>query len=147
MDKETYIKYLKDYLHLISFYLNKKEEPSFKIDESNFNFFFNRNGIFQVALLNRKWKDFCILVLFEVFRIPFQSLWACVRFQVVTFEIHGSFLFGLRASVFWVFFLCLQGFVFLPPSGKLITSIFLLFWISALRILSLVTENSSESLN
>ena len=69
-------------------------------------------------------------MLFEVFRIPFQSLWACVRFQVVTFEIHGSFLFGLRASVFWVFFLCLQGLVFLPPSGKLITTIFLLFWIS-----------------
>ena len=41
MDKETYIKYLKDYLHLISLYLNKKEEPSFKIDESNFNFFLN----------------------------------------------------------------------------------------------------------
>lgn len=41
MDKETYIKYLKDYLHLISLYLNKKEEPSFKIDESNFNTFLN----------------------------------------------------------------------------------------------------------
>lgn len=41
MDKETYIKYLKDYLHLISLYLNKKEEPSFKIDESNFNIFLN----------------------------------------------------------------------------------------------------------
>ena len=26
MDKETYIKYLKDYLHLISLYLNKKED-------------------------------------------------------------------------------------------------------------------------
>ena len=41
MEKETYIKYLKDYLHLISLYLNKKEEPSFKIDESNFNIFLN----------------------------------------------------------------------------------------------------------
>lgn len=41
MDKETYIKFLKDYLHLISLYLNKKEEPSFKIDESNFNSFLN----------------------------------------------------------------------------------------------------------
>lgn len=41
MDKETYIKYLKDYLHLISLYLNKKEEPSFKINESNFNTFLN----------------------------------------------------------------------------------------------------------
>ena len=41
MEKETYIKYLKDYLHLISLYLNKKEEPSFKIDESNINFFVN----------------------------------------------------------------------------------------------------------
>lgn len=41
MEKETYLKYLKDYLHLISLYLNKKEEPSFKIDESNFNIFLN----------------------------------------------------------------------------------------------------------
>ena len=39
MDKELYLKSLKDYLHLISLYLNKKEEPSFKIDESNFPFF------------------------------------------------------------------------------------------------------------
>ncbi len=39
MDKELYLKNLKDYLHLISLYLNKKEEPSFKIDESNFPFF------------------------------------------------------------------------------------------------------------
>ena len=39
MDKEPYLKSLKDYLHLISLYLNKKEEPSFKIDESNFPFF------------------------------------------------------------------------------------------------------------
>ena len=35
MDKELYLKNLKDYLHLIALYLNKKEEPSFKIDESN----------------------------------------------------------------------------------------------------------------
>ena len=39
MDKELYLKSLKDYLHLISLYLNKKEEPSFKIDESKFPFF------------------------------------------------------------------------------------------------------------
>lgn len=41
MEKETYIKYLKDYLHLISLYLNKKEEHYFKINESNFNTFLN----------------------------------------------------------------------------------------------------------
>ena len=41
MEKETYLKYLKDYLHLISLYLNKKEEPSFKIDDSNISFFIN----------------------------------------------------------------------------------------------------------
>ena len=39
MEQEEYIKYLKDYLHLIALYLNKKEEPSFKIDDNNLPFF------------------------------------------------------------------------------------------------------------
>ena len=51
MDKETYIKYLKDYLHLISLYLNKKEEPSFKIDESNFNIFLNLSKMHSLTAL------------------------------------------------------------------------------------------------
>ena len=39
MEQEEYIKYLKDYLHLIALYLNKKEEPSFKIDDNNLPYF------------------------------------------------------------------------------------------------------------
>lgn len=58
MDKETYIKYLKDYLHLISLYLNKKEEPSFKIDESNINFFVNLSKMHSLtALFYKAAKD------------------------------------------------------------------------------------------
>ena len=58
MEKETYLKYLKDYLHLISLYLNKKEEPSFKIDESNINFFVNLSKMHSLtALFYKAAKD------------------------------------------------------------------------------------------
>ena len=58
MEKETYLKYLKDYLHLISLYLNKKEEPSFKIDESNIKFFVNLSKMHSLtALFYKAAKD------------------------------------------------------------------------------------------
>ena len=58
MNKVAYIKYLKDYLHLISLYLNKKEEPSFKIDESNINFFVNLSKMHSLtALFYKAAKD------------------------------------------------------------------------------------------
>ena len=58
MDKELYLKNLKDYLHLISLYLNKKEEPSFKIDESNINFFVNLSKMHSLtALFYKAAKD------------------------------------------------------------------------------------------
>ena len=58
MEKETYLKYLKDYLHLIALYLNKKEEPSFKIDESNINFFVNLSKMHSLtALFYKAAKD------------------------------------------------------------------------------------------
>ena len=41
MDKELYLKNLKDYLHLLSLYFNKQEAPEFKIDDSNISFFIN----------------------------------------------------------------------------------------------------------
>ena len=41
MDKELYLKNLKDYLHLLSLYFNKQEAPDFKIDDSNISFFIN----------------------------------------------------------------------------------------------------------
>ena len=58
MDKELYLKNLKDYLHLIALYLNKKEEPSFKIDESNINFFVNLSKMHSLtALFYKAAKD------------------------------------------------------------------------------------------
>ena len=58
MDKELYLKNLKDYLHLIALDLNKKEEPSFKIDESNINFFVNLSKMHSLtALFYKAAKD------------------------------------------------------------------------------------------
>ena len=51
MEKETYIKYLKDYLHLVALYLNKKEDPNFKIDESNISFFVNLSKMHSLTAL------------------------------------------------------------------------------------------------
>lgn len=41
MDKELYLKNLKEYLHLLSLYFNKQEASDFKIDDSNISFFIN----------------------------------------------------------------------------------------------------------
>ena len=39
MDKEQYLKNLKDYLHLVALYFNKQEATDFTLDESNLPFF------------------------------------------------------------------------------------------------------------
>ena len=39
MDKELYLKNLKDYLHLVALYFNKQEATDFTLDESNLPFF------------------------------------------------------------------------------------------------------------
>ena len=39
MDKELYLKSLKDYLHLVALYFNKQEATDFTLDESNLPFF------------------------------------------------------------------------------------------------------------
>ena len=44
MEKEQYYQLLKDYLHLVALYLNKKEATDFKIDESNIGFFVDSFG-------------------------------------------------------------------------------------------------------
>ena len=41
MDKELYLKNLKDYLHLIALYLNKKEYEGDKFDDNEISFFIN----------------------------------------------------------------------------------------------------------
>lgn len=58
MEQETYIKYLKDYLHLIALYLNKKEDSSFKIDDDNLPFFVKLSKMHSTtALLYKAVKE------------------------------------------------------------------------------------------
>ena len=51
MDKELYLKNLKDYLHLLSLYFNKQEASDFKIDDSNISFFINLSKKHSLAAL------------------------------------------------------------------------------------------------
>ena len=58
MEKQSYLTELKEYIHLISLYLNKKEDPSFKVDDSNLPFFVNiSKGHSLTALLYKAIKD------------------------------------------------------------------------------------------
>ena len=58
MEKEQYYQLLKDYLHLVALYLNKKEATDFKIDESNIGFFVNLSKKHSlVALFYKVVKD------------------------------------------------------------------------------------------
>ena len=58
MDKELYLKNLKDYLHLVALYFHKKEATDFKIDESNISFFVNLSKMHSLtALLYKVVKD------------------------------------------------------------------------------------------
>lgn len=58
MDKEQYLKNLKDYLHLVALYFNKKEATDFKVDESNISFFINLSKMHSLtALLYKVFKD------------------------------------------------------------------------------------------
>ena len=84
MDKETYIKYLKDYLHLISLYLNKKEEPSFKIDESNFNIFLNLSKKHSLtALFYKAVKDTKVDIKEEYLKVLEQCYFSNVQKHVL----------------------------------------------------------------
>ena len=40
MEKEQFVKYLKEYIRLLSLYLNKKEDPGFPIDNNTLGFFY-----------------------------------------------------------------------------------------------------------
>ena len=84
MEKETYIKYLKDYLHLISLYLNKKEEPSFKIDESNFNTFLNLSKKHSLtALFYKACKDTKVDIKEEYLKVLEQYYFSNVQKHVL----------------------------------------------------------------
>lgn len=84
MDKETYIKYLKDYLHLISLYLNKKEELSFKIDESNFNTFLNLSKKHSLtALFYKVCKDTKVDIKEEYLKVLEQYYFSNVQKHVL----------------------------------------------------------------
>ena len=98
MDKETYIKYLKDYLHLISLYLNKKEEPSFKIDESNFNIFLNLSKKHSLtALFYKVVKDTKVDIKEEYLKVLEQYYFSNVQKHVL-FEQERKELFWAAAK-------------------------------------------------
>ena len=108
MDKETYIKYLKDYLHLISLYLNKKEEPSFKIDESNFNIFLNLSRKHSLtALFYKVVKDTKVDIKEEYLKVLEQYYFSNVQKHVL-FEQE-------RKELFW--YLYLNGIPYLQLKG------------------------------
>ena len=108
MEKETYIKYLKDYLHLISLYLNKKEEPSFKIDESNFNIFLNLSKKHSLtALFYKVCKDTKVDIKEEYLKVLEQYYFSNVQKHVL-FEQE-------RKELFW--YLYLNGIPYLQLKG------------------------------
>ncbi len=84
MDKELYLKNLKDYLHLISLYINKKEEPSFKIDESNFPFFLKLSKHHSLtALFYKVVKDTKVDIKEEYLKVLEQHYFANVQKHVL----------------------------------------------------------------
>ena len=84
MDKELYLKNLKDYLHLIALYLNKKEAPDFKIDENNINFFFNLSKKHSLtALFYKAVKDTKVDIKEEYLRKLEEYYYANVRKHVL----------------------------------------------------------------
>ena len=84
MDKELYLKNLKDYLHLIALYLNKKEEPSFKIDENNFPFFLKLSKHHSLtALFYKVVKDTKVDIKEEYLKVLEQYYFANVQKHVL----------------------------------------------------------------
>ena len=108
MEKETYLKYLKDYLHLISLYLNKKEEPSFKIDESNFDIFLNLSKKHSLtALFYKVVKDTKVDIKEEYLKVLEQYYLSNVQKHIL-FERE-------RKELFW--YLYLNGIPYLQLKG------------------------------